>query len=128
MFDYTLFLIVRALRKPLFFFFQAEDGIRAATVTVVQTCALPISLCSSVIGYCFRLTVAHGSDEASQRNLMIYSKVLNYSFSTLAAEPEVFRFATGRIRMSGNFDHKASGTACLRCQLVKLLLGLGRKH
>src|SRR6266542_5682391 len=25
-----------------FFFFQAEDGIRAATVTGVQTCALPI--------------------------------------------------------------------------------------
>src|SRR5207245_1811607 len=28
----------------LFFFFQAEDGIRDATVTGVQTCALPISL------------------------------------------------------------------------------------
>src|SRR5271169_890325 len=26
-----------------FFFFQAEDGIRYATVTGVQTCALPIS-------------------------------------------------------------------------------------
>src|SRR6476469_3897273 len=25
------------------FFFQAEDGIRATSVTVVQTCALPIS-------------------------------------------------------------------------------------
>src|SRR5689334_25312153 len=28
---------------PLFFFFQAEDGIRDGTVTGVQTCALPIS-------------------------------------------------------------------------------------
>src|SRR2546427_2956974 len=27
----------------LFFFFQAEDGIRDLTVTGVQTCALPIS-------------------------------------------------------------------------------------
>src|SRR5437867_7038220 len=27
----------------LFFFFQAEDGIRDRTVTGVQTCALPIS-------------------------------------------------------------------------------------
>src|SRR5438128_12645970 len=27
-----------------YFFFQAEDGIRDATVTGVQTCALPISL------------------------------------------------------------------------------------
>src|SRR5205807_4748288 len=29
-----------------FFFFQAEDGIRDYKVTGVQTCALPISLCS----------------------------------------------------------------------------------
>ena len=28
-----------------FFFFQAEDGIRDTSVTGVQTCALPISLC-----------------------------------------------------------------------------------
>src|SRR5207245_8205524 len=28
----------------LIFFFQAEDGIRDATVTGVQTCALPISM------------------------------------------------------------------------------------
>src|SRR6266542_6350134 len=28
----------------IFFFFQAEDGIRDATVTGVQTCALPIYL------------------------------------------------------------------------------------
>src|SRR5207245_5479796 len=30
------------LRRILCFFFQAEDGIRDATVTGVQTCALPI--------------------------------------------------------------------------------------
>src|SRR3989442_10232197 len=30
----------------LFFFFQAEDGIRDADVTGVQTCALPICCCS----------------------------------------------------------------------------------
>src|SRR6266852_9233312 len=29
--------------RKCFFFFQAEDGIRDATVTGVQTCALPIS-------------------------------------------------------------------------------------
>src|SRR3989449_11531106 len=29
----------------MFFFFQAEDGIRDVAVTGVQTCALPISLC-----------------------------------------------------------------------------------
>src|SRR2546422_3838159 len=31
-------------RSLLFFFFQAEDGIRDVAVTGVQTCALPISL------------------------------------------------------------------------------------
>src|SRR5207245_8700873 len=31
------------LSVTCFFFFQAEDGIRDATVTGVQTCALPIS-------------------------------------------------------------------------------------
>src|SRR2546427_2497260 len=30
------------MAKVLFFFFQAEDGIRDLTVTGVQTCALPI--------------------------------------------------------------------------------------
>src|SRR5688572_32084258 len=32
----------------VFFFFQAEDGIRDLTVTGVQTCALPISLSKSM--------------------------------------------------------------------------------
>src|SRR3712207_7787504 len=39
-FIYFIVLIVRCL---LFFFFQAEDGIRDIGVTGVQTCALPIS-------------------------------------------------------------------------------------
>src|SRR5579872_7465449 len=30
-------------KRNVFFFFQAEDGIRVADVTGVQTCALPIS-------------------------------------------------------------------------------------
>src|SRR5688572_32249730 len=33
----------RFTQLSLFFFFQAEDGIRDLTVTGVQTCALPIS-------------------------------------------------------------------------------------
>src|SRR6266481_2378769 len=33
----------RYLDQIVFFFFQAEDGIRDGTVTGVQTCALPIS-------------------------------------------------------------------------------------
>src|SRR5256884_1413482 len=34
-----------------FFFFQAEDGIRDVAVTGVQTCALPISLHSILLGF-----------------------------------------------------------------------------
>src|SRR2546430_6581247 len=34
---------VRCVSMFIFFFFQAEDGIRDLTVTGVQTCALPIS-------------------------------------------------------------------------------------
>src|SRR3989475_5088316 len=35
-------MIVLAVQLVVFFFFQAEDGIRDLTVTGVQTCALPI--------------------------------------------------------------------------------------
>src|SRR5690606_39285445 len=34
---------IRVIQLSLFFFFQAEDGIRDFHVTGVQTCALPIS-------------------------------------------------------------------------------------
>src|SRR5205807_5169560 len=34
----------RCLGRLVFFFFQAEDGIRDYKVTGVQTCALPISI------------------------------------------------------------------------------------
>src|SRR3989337_4150438 len=36
----------------IFFFFQAEDGIRAATVTGVQTCGLPICITAEPCGRC----------------------------------------------------------------------------
>src|SRR5471032_3506143 len=38
-----IFLLLHFLSLMLFFFFQAEDGIRDRDVTGVQTCALPIS-------------------------------------------------------------------------------------
>src|SRR2546429_4888006 len=36
--------------ESLFFFFQAEDGIRDVAVTGVQTCALPILVALNVFG------------------------------------------------------------------------------
>src|SRR5699024_11509260 len=49
----------------LIFFFQAEDGIRDRNVTGVQTCALPISLSTSVVrsvlicAHCIEITSLH---------------------------------------------------------------------
>src|SRR5256885_3543647 len=45
-------MLIVVLFVRLFFFFQAEDGIRDYKVTGVQTCALPISNCTgkTVIG------------------------------------------------------------------------------
>src|SRR2546430_2988445 len=40
---HSVMLDKRILGCCVFFFFQAEDGIRDLTVTGVQTCALPIS-------------------------------------------------------------------------------------
>src|SRR6266478_3274204 len=39
---YCFFSCRRSHTRCIFFFFQAEDGIRLLTVTGVQTCALPI--------------------------------------------------------------------------------------
>src|SRR6266699_4675699 len=43
----------------LFFFFQAEDGIRDADVTGVQTCALPITALQSARDVIFPAPLAH---------------------------------------------------------------------
>src|SRR5258706_8710867 len=39
---YDVRMVIRLCRGWVFFFFQAEDGIRDWSVTGVQTCALPI--------------------------------------------------------------------------------------
>src|SRR2546430_4353324 len=39
----SLAFMLIVIARIVFFFFQAEDGIRDLTVTGVQTCALPIS-------------------------------------------------------------------------------------
>src|SRR2546430_12222112 len=45
------------VRLSLFFFFQAEDGIRDLTVTGVQTCALPIFAACVALRRAFQLLV-----------------------------------------------------------------------
>src|SRR5215813_14371417 len=45
-----------------FFFFQAEDGIRDADVTGVQTCALPIWLRVTVLSFGFKYGLPPDAD------------------------------------------------------------------
>src|SRR3989442_7695333 len=45
-----------------FFFFQAEDGIRDADVTGVQTCALPISVAPACRNCCLTRRTANGDE------------------------------------------------------------------
>src|SRR5436305_1048012 len=48
---FTINVTMRDIKsKNVYFFFQAEDGIRDADVTGVQTCALPISAASGTAG------------------------------------------------------------------------------
>src|SRR2546429_4121358 len=72
----------RARHVSLFFFFQAEDGIRDVAVTGVQTCALPIYVAG--IGHlgthAFRHTYrswldAVGTPIAAQQKLMRHSDI-----------------------------------------------------
>src|SRR5437667_8076004 len=52
----------------IFFFFQAEDGIRDRDVTGVQTCALPISLWGPG-GYSGDVVIAIGFSEEQLREI-----------------------------------------------------------
>src|SRR5690606_40625900 len=49
-------LLIESCSALLFFFFQAEDGIRGFHVTGVQTCALPILVGVLVVGILSLLT------------------------------------------------------------------------
>src|SRR5699024_11568502 len=52
--------------KKVYFFFQAEDGIRDRNVTGVQTCALPISLdWPGPVATCSPLTPAQANPKAT---------------------------------------------------------------
>src|SRR5687767_15771967 len=75
-----------------FFFFQAEDGIRDKLVTGVQTCALPILICSATF---FR---SSGSGNCAGSNSRILSKYLGSlnSLSYCGAPPPSTNSRAGR--------------------------------
>src|SRR6266498_913189 len=61
-----------------FFFFQAEDGIRDADVTGVQTCALPIS--------CLAGRSSHAAEVSGSSNQLSTSSSCGVSRSTIALQ------------------------------------------
>src|SRR5207245_4463548 len=63
-------------------FFQAEDGIRDATVTGVQTCALPISISA-------RFSRAKPAKLSSSASISV-SKVCNREVRSSASIPDLF--------------------------------------
>src|SRR5256884_6803400 len=70
----------------LFFFFQAEDGIRDVAVTGVQTCALPISWTTAIFDHStsgWPLTGSHQMAPAGKANACTDCHVNNnYNFTS----------------------------------------------
>src|SRR2546430_9395853 len=59
-----------------FFFFQAEDGIRDLTVTGVQTCALPISVCLPLlVRDCLGIHIQRALDGRVPEQLLLYLEI-----------------------------------------------------
>src|SRR5207245_6466801 len=83
-----------------FFFFQAEDGIRDATVTGVQTCALPISLEQALVACLqpswFPLIVTDGGAQSQHRIDMRALPAHASPFESGLDDPFVGTFHTAR--------------------------------
>src|SRR5262249_40381787 len=91
----------------LFFFFQAEDGIRDWSVTGVQTCALPISVAQSLVQAVDSVGFTVSDVDAS---VEFFSKVLSFE---KVSETEV----TG-----AEYEH-LQGVFGLRMRVVRMRLG-----
>src|SRR5204863_5716727 len=76
----------------MFFFFQAEDGIRDLYVTGVQTCALPI-LRASVSRSRMPATASQARTPAPERNPMMSATTTTTTTETRLATSEVSTWA-----------------------------------
>src|SRR5207245_7526478 len=81
------------------FFFQAEDGIRDATVTGVQTCALPIFIRR------VRWVQSSEGEFAEQDESLIFTDVINRGIE-LAAQRQGFNLLLSSVDVD---DHDLSG-------------------
>src|SRR5260370_4467938 len=95
-----------AIYDSLFFFFQAEDGIRDSSVTGVQTCALPISPCPEA-----RRWHGHRTWVAVHASVLLPDKectAISYVDSQLA----VFETKRGRPRITWRSEERRVGKEC----------------
>src|SRR2546429_3818329 len=77
----------------LFFFFQAEDGIRDVAVTGVQTCALPISWTTAIFDHSttgWPLTGSHQMAPAGKANACTDCHV-NNNYNLTSANTDCYR-------------------------------------
>src|SRR2546430_8474773 len=81
--------------RLVFFFFQAEDGIRDLTVTGVQTCALPILIRSHVI--------------APRRPARMTAKLT--TLMSIMPDPTVFATAVPNVNAATKLKNAAQMTA-----------------
>src|SRR5256884_1949574 len=72
----SIYLRICGMCFSVFFFFQAEDGIRDVAVTGVQTCALPISEAQKLGGQAAFIDAEHALDP-------IYAKKLGVDVDNL---------------------------------------------
>src|SRR5437868_11663399 len=80
----------------LFFFFQAEDGIRDRNVTGVQTCALPIFLRSEI-------TIRRKCNEAS---------IVGHRWLKISVDDAVRSIARRRVRYLQRSEERRVGKEC----------------
>src|SRR2546430_14068037 len=110
----------------VFFFFQAEDGIRDLTVTGVQTCALPISMIVSGV-VVLPDTFASGTVSASALEFMVPAAVAaRYSCRPIVPAPEsLSKFTFPFTSTESTMDDPAPGKSMRRGVLDALSGGPG---
>src|SRR4051794_28364598 len=107
----------------IFFFFQAEDGIRDGRVTGVQTCALPISP-PRLIAAVFRL---HGAHHALVRRFADLDhgdrgrRLLGFLAAIIAARSSRQRNGFRRVGRRDFFGHGSRRLAPLRRERVRIV-------
>src|SRR3989442_13741406 len=97
----------------LLFFFQAEDGIRDADVTGVQTCALPISqVVEPAAQGDLPAIVLPGTLNRHEVSFRCFLDA--HEASTFSYDPETIRESLGEIPRSRSLPRRSQGTLGMR--------------